>query len=208
MGGAARPPKSCTHTGPSPRWPLEGSTFPAKAAGSPELEGSLGWSFLFPQMAAAPKSFQKILALVTGTRTGCALEEPSLFLKDGKFLKGSNAHLELPAAGSATETSGPAVGPPGSCPPGCPSWRRKWPGDFVPSTETVFLAIKNFTPRHPQAPRRKRFFRKQSRPQKFGLKCVTLKLSPAAPPPPHPGWCLGGFETISAMMFVKGKWSL
>lgn len=122
---------------------------PQRRPGRLDQRGSIGWSFLFPQMAAAPKAFQKILALVTGTRTGCSLEEPSLFLKDGQFLKGSNAHLELPAAGSVTETSGPAMGPPGSCPPGCPSWRRKSPGDFVPSTETVFLAVKNLTPRHP-----------------------------------------------------------
>lgn len=53
-------------------------------------------------MAATPKVFQKILALVTGTRTRCDLEEPSVFVKDGQFLKGSNVHLELPAAGSVT----------------------------------------------------------------------------------------------------------
>lgn len=172
-----------------------------------DRKGSIGRSFLFPQMAATRKAFQKILALVTGTRTGCALEEPSLFLKDGQFLKGSKVHLELPAAGSVTETSGPAVGPPGSCPPGCPSWRRKSPGDFVPSTET-FPGSKEPDSQTPPGTQARTFFRKQSRPQKFGLKCVTLKLSPAAPSPPHPGWCLGGFETISAMMFVKGKWNL
>lgn len=45
-------------------------------------------------------AFQIILALVTGTPTGCALEEAPLFLKDGQFLEGSNAHLEFPVASS------------------------------------------------------------------------------------------------------------
>lgn len=45
---------------------------------------------------------------MTGARTGCALEEPWLFLKDGQLLKGSQSLLRYPQAALNTETSGPA----------------------------------------------------------------------------------------------------
>lgn len=103
MGGAARRPKSCVHTpGPSHGGRWRAAPSPQRRPGRLDRRGSIGWSFRFPQMAATRKAFQKILALVTGTRTRCDLEEPSVFLKDGLFLKGSNAHLELPAADSVT----------------------------------------------------------------------------------------------------------